>query len=104
MGFWRGHTGQVTLEGRGIGASFTASVLLPTRDGRGKLPSAREEGRGGVKEKWWHHITKGTHVLYFTFLISSLGVVYWIEVNAEGRGLSTGHEGESCRSPACVIS
>ena len=36
----------------GLGASFSASVLLPSRDGRGKSPPAGEEGRGRVKEKW----------------------------------------------------
>lgn len=44
--------GQGPLEGRGLGASFSASVLLPSRDGRGKSPPAGEEGRGRVKEKW----------------------------------------------------
>lgn len=61
------HTGQVTLGGRGIGASFTVSVLLPTRDGRGKLPSAREEGRGEVVAPYHegnpHHLLHIPHFL-----------------------------------------
>ena len=54
-GSWEGSglpAGQGPLEGRGLDASFSASVLLPSRDGRGKSPPAGEEGRGRVKEKW----------------------------------------------------
>lgn len=54
------------------------SFLLEMGEGSCRQLERKEE------EKWWHHITKGTHIIYFTFLISSLGVVYWIEVKAEG--------------------